>query len=277
MLQHKSNCTWSARTCTLILCLLFPIGTSLECVADGFVPSGLTYVWWRFNKPEFEDLQIDFTILEDIPEKPGIYLQFYQGKIGDAGFYFGLQTDVHEPGKGGRGKGILFSRWGTRDLANVRPVSNGWVQSAGYEGDFVGIRRTYRWTNHRYRFRLTRVDEDSKGVWYGLFILDYDTREEDYAGAIRFPKRGTRPPKIQDGGGTWTEIYSNAREPADLPYTHIIISGAYADHRKTRAQHATSAYSKVENTDVFYDPDSRQVHMLFGKGVTRKHRKGNLF
>lgn len=258
----------------LLLCLCLAAAvTASHGQAARFTPKGLTYVWWQFDTPEFEDLRIDFTIVNDLPEKPGMYLQFYQGHIGDAGFYFGLQTDVHHPGKGGQGKGILFSRWGTRDLADTRAVSGGWTQSSGHEGDFVGVRRKYAWTNHRYRFRLTRVDEDADGVWYGLFILDYDTGEEDYAGALRFPKGG----KIKDGGGTWTEVYSGAQGPADVPSGHIILSGASVDNGKTEARHAVSSYSEVENTDIFHAPAKNEIHMLFGDGVTREHDKGRLF
>jgi len=271
--------TGAYRRIRFVACHVFlVIGLSSTCPGDTFLPSGLTYVWWRFGTPEFDDLQIDFTIHTDLPEKPGIYLQFYQGKIGDVGFYFGLQTDVYDPaGRKGRGKGILFSRWKTRDTANLRPVSGGWTQSAGYEGDFVGIRCKYEWTNHSYRFRLTRIDEDDKGVWYGLFILDYDSRAEDYIGSIRFPRSGTKPALIRDGGGSWTEVYSGAQGPADLPYLHMSIGGAYANSRTVRAQHAFSNYSKIPNTEVYFDRQDKRVHMKFGPEVDRQHPKGQLF
>src|SRR5437667_1662901 len=123
--------------------------------ASSLLPAGLDYVWWRFGVAEFEDFQIDITIHNDLGTEPGIYFKMYQGQIGEVGFYFGLQTDVYEPNRGGRGKGLIFSRWKTRDLADVRPASDGWAQSAGYEGDFVGIRKKYEWTNHSYRLRLT--------------------------------------------------------------------------------------------------------------------------
>src|SRR5437899_508600 len=121
--------------------------------AQPLLPGGLTYIWWRFDKAEFEDFQIDITIHNDIGTRPGLYFQMYQGQIGDVGFYFGLQTDVFRPGMGGQGKGLLFSRWKTRELSETRPASDGWAESAGYEGDFVGIRKKYTWTNHRYRLR----------------------------------------------------------------------------------------------------------------------------
>jgi hypothetical protein len=241
------------------------------------LPSGLTYVWWKFGLPEFDDFQIDITIHNDLETRPGMYFQMYQGQIGDVGFYFGLQTDVFHPKEGGKGKGLIFSRWKTRDLADARPAPDGWTQSAGYEGDFIGIRKGYKWTNHRYRLRLTALDEDDKGAWYGFFILDYDTKTEDYAGAIRFPRTGDKRPLIKDGGGTWTEVYSGATDLAQLPAWHISIEGAYADRRKVKAKEAFADYSKVPNTDIYFDKPTGAVHMLIGRDVARTHPKGKLF
>src|SRR2546425_1201416 len=237
---------------------------------ENLLPAGLTYVWWKFGVAEFEDFQIDITIHNDLGTKPGTYFQMYQGQIGGLGFYLGLQTDVYQPNRGGQGKGLIFSRWKTRDLADVRPASDGWTQSAGYEGDFVGIRKKYEWTNHKYRLRLTALDEDEKGVWYGFFILDNTTQTEDYCGSIRFPKEQGRRPKIKDGGGTWTEIYSGARDLSQLPAWHVSIDGCFVEHRRRKAQSAVSDYSKVPNTDIYFEPAKQSIQILMGPDVQRK-------
>ena len=173
--------------------------------AESFLPSGLAYAWWNFGQAEFEDFQIDLTLHNDVDDRPGLYLQVYQGQIGDVGFYLGLQTDVYRPKQGGQGKGLIFSRWKMRREADARPVSGGWIESSGHEGDFVGIRRKYAWGKGKYRLRLTALDEDDQGVWYGFFILDYGTNQEDYAGSLRFPPTKGQRPRIKDGGGTWLE------------------------------------------------------------------------
>src|SRR5579871_3280061 len=116
------------RFCWLIPLLLDLIICQASACADAFLPSGLAYVWWRFGVAEFEDFQIELTIHNDVDTKPGLYLQVYQGKIGDVGFYLGLQTDVYRPKQGGQGKGLIFSRWKTRREADARPVSSGWVE-----------------------------------------------------------------------------------------------------------------------------------------------------
>ena len=273
----KTLRTRSTFLCLLILTgLTIPLTTSAQLAQTIPLPKGLTYVWWRFGVAEFEDFQIDITIHNDVGTRPGMYFQMYQGQIGDVGFYFGLQTDVSKPESGGSGKGLIFSRWKTRDLADTRPVSDGWTQSSGAEGDFVGIRRSYAWTNHKYRLRLTKVDEDTKGFWYGLFVLDYETRTEDYIGALRFPRQG-RSAKIKDGGGTWTEVFSGVSQASDLLQWHVSIEGCYVNNRKTRAIGANSDYSTVPNSDIYLDKKNQSIHFLIGDGVVRRHPKDRLF
>jgi hypothetical protein len=242
--------------------------------AEPFLPSGLAYVWWNFGLDEFEDFQIDLILHNDVQAPPGLYLQVYQGHIGDVGFYLGLQTDVYRPRKGGQGKGLIFSRWKTRREADARPVSGGWIESSGHEGDFVGVRRKYAWGKGKYRLRLTALDEDDRGVWYGFFILDHGTNQEDYAGSLRFPKTKDRRPRIRDGGGTWLEVYSGATEPGQIPFWHVSVDGCFADRRRVKAKEATTDYSKVPNTDVSFEAGDGSIHFRIGKGVERKHAKG---
>ena len=241
------------------------------------LPCGISYVWWDFGIPEAPEFSIEFTIHNDLETSPGIYLQFYQGRIGRTGFYFGFQTNLYKPGEGGAGKGILYSRWGSRDLGDVRAVSGGWTQSAGYEGDFVGVRKPYPWTDRRYRCRLTQVDQDEKGMWYGLFVTDLGSGVEDYVGAIRFPRQEKRLPQIQNGGGTWIEVYSDAQTTVDVPFWHVSIERCSMDFGKTRPAAISSDYSAYPDSDTWYDPETGAVHLTIGNGAVRKHPKGIIF
>ena len=69
----------------------------------------------------------------------GIYL------IGCTGFaiigltaYFGLQTDLNHPERGGQGRGTIFSRWYSKGvpqatrLIDIRIPADGWVEAADY-------------------------------------------------------------------------------------------------------------------------------------------------
>src|SRR5258706_10169184 len=79
---------------TCISCLTSPILGALLLMSappplessETGVPGGLAYVWWKFDRAEFEDFQIDITIYNDLAATPGLYFQMYQGQIGDIGF-----------------------------------------------------------------------------------------------------------------------------------------------------------------------------------------------
>ena len=113
------------------------------------LPQGLAYVWWHWEDKVrgFQSIDFNFTIHNDIDAREiandaGLYLILFSSDISGTGYYFGIQTDVYDPRVGkGRGKGLIFSRWETRDLANVRVTEDGWSQSSGHEGDFVGVRK----------------------------------------------------------------------------------------------------------------------------------------
>jgi hypothetical protein len=248
------------------------------------LPRGMAYVNWSIGVQEFDDVHLDVTIHDDPGSKVGLYLQFFEANVGAEHFYFGFQTDLADPG-GKRGKGFIFSRWGPRDLSNVRATPTGWAVQSGDEGDFVSVRQRYHWTDHSYRIRFTPVDEDDAGVWYGVFVLDKDTGVENYGGSIRFRKEdGRKRPKIHDGGGTWIECYSGATSEDEVPRFHVSIESCSVDGGKPRARSAVSNWpDDVARADVSFEETAKgakaegRIHMLVGKGVTRTHTKGPLF
>ena len=132
-----------------------------------YPPEHMAYIWWEWERGrdstgkkihEFEELVIDFTIHNDVELEGdnGLYMMLAASNISDVGFYFGLQTDVHAPEPPHRrGKGLLYSRWDTRDLANARfAETDGRTDSSGGEGNFIGVRRSYAWGAGDYRVWL---------------------------------------------------------------------------------------------------------------------------
>jgi len=237
---------------------------------------GLHYVYWDFPLDRFTSLYIDISIINEPDNDDGLYFQMYQGAINGEGFYFGLQTQTWKPGYGSMGKGLIFSRWGTRDLSNVRIVEGGWSQSAGYEGDFVGVRRTYNWTTHDYRLRIALNDTDSVGDWYGVWIFDLHQWTMDLLGSIRFPRVPSNESGIADRGITWTELYWKATPGTAIPTWHVSIAGIYASEQMVAPLAAFSSYSEINHTDIYYD-EMKTIHFLMGIDVTRIHPHGNLF
>ena len=141
------------------------------------LPEQMAYIWWGWIQrsdsegnrlDEFEELVIEFTIQNDVEPLGGgngLYLMLAYSNISGVYFYFGLQTDMKDPETSlSRGKGLIFSRWSTRDLANARYAQeDGWTESSGHEGDFIGVRRSYVWGAGDYRVRLAPDDSAPPG------------------------------------------------------------------------------------------------------------------
>ena len=228
---------------------------------------GLAYVYWNFDRDSFKTLVIDISIHSEPSNKDGLFFQLYQGKINGYGFYFGLQTDIYRPGIGSTGKGIIFSRWGTRDFANTKTAIHGWAQSAGYEGDFVGIRKSYKWTTHSYQFKLAHTKSDTIGDWYGVWILDKNTLVKDYIGSIRFEKTmwGSG---IADGGVTWMELYRKESKNTPIPnWTVSVDKIVVIEEQKEEvgSYYAQSKFSKIKDTDIFYNEKEKRTYFLIGR------------
>ena len=247
-------------------------------------PEHMAYIWWEWERgrdssdnwiDEFEELVIDFTIHNNVELEGdnGLYLMLAHSKISDAGFYFGLQTDVHAPEPPyGRGKGLLLSRWETRDLANARfSETDGWTQSSGHEGNFIGVRRSYAWGAGDYRIRFAPDgDPEDDGVWFGLWITDRSTDVATWIGSLKFPlldgKAVMRAPTYST-----MEIYGRRIRPIDIPAWHVSIKRPVGDGIKPSWGH--TGYSPFEgdvmNSEVRYDRDNDVVHFKTG-GTTER-------
>ena len=189
------------------------------------VPEHMVYARWDWNfKDALNEITVDVEIHNDIEltGANGIYLMVCHGDIHGIGYYFGLQTDVFRPGLGGWGKGLIFSRWDTRDLENARIPGDGWTESSGHEGDFIGVRRSYDWTMGRYRLRMGPDGADGAGQWYGVWITDLSTNEETWIGSLKFPYFSGRA-LINSTCYSTVEVYGRPLAPADVPYWKVTL------------------------------------------------------
>ena len=115
-----------------------------------------------------------------------------------------------------RGKGLLFSRWGTRDLANARfDVAEGWVQSSEESGDFIGARRSYDWGAGDYQVRFAQDGLDEQGQWFGIWITDLATDDTTWIGSLRFPLQEGES-LIKPSSYSANEIYGKKIRPVAL-------------------------------------------------------------
>ena len=237
------------------------------------LPKAAAYMdWgWESDQDNFRELVTDFTIHNDVGEwsdEHGYYLILLQNSISGAGFYFGVQTDAN-----GRGKGVIFSRWGTRDLANARwDATHGWTESAGHEGDFIGVRRSYDWGAGDYRIRLAPDGLDPDGEWFGLWIADLATDETTWIGSLKFPLRnGTAT--FRPHASATIELYGSGRiRPIDLPQWHVSVKRPLGDN--VTAAWGSTGYPLRDgegfpNSDVGYDPADGAAHLRVG-GLTKR-------
>lgn len=243
-------------------------------------PEHMAYIWWEWSLAErkrgFEQIELPFTIHnepQEMPGRTGLYLMLCSGEINSVGFYFGLQTNVHSPEPPhDRGKGLLFSRWEERDLANARSVEqDGWTQSSGHEGDFIGVRRSYDWGPGSYVVRIGPDGRDQQGNWIGLWITDLGTDETTWIGSLRFP-RVTGETRIEGSCYSTLEVYGGPIRPIDIGELHVSMSRPVGDGVPVRK--GTAGYRAfgvdIRNADIRYDSVADLVHIRVG-GLT-KHK-----
>ena len=250
-----------------------------ELYVDIAVPEHLAYTWWGWNRGrQFREVTFDFTIRNDpgdFSDDYGLYLMVCFGSISNHNFYFGLQTDVNDPNQGrGRGKGLIFSRWGERDLAFARVADDedGWYQSSGHEGDFIGVRRSYNWGTGDYRMRLAPDGLDDDGEWYGLWFTDLSADETVWAGSLKFPlvsgTTAVKPPLYST-----LEIYGRPFIRAiDIPEWRVTMKRPRGDGiLATWGSPGYSGLGRVPkpNADVQYDSKVDVLHFRIG-GITEQ-------
>ena len=244
-------------------------------------PQGMAYAWWHWAEGQ-ASLEIDVTLHTNVPDwsdDNGLYLAPVQGRIADTGFYFGLQTDVSRPGVGKTGKGVIFSRWETRDLADARTAPGGFAETAGYEGDFISVRRPYAWSAGTYRLRLARYDRDRSGDWFGLWITDTARGRTTWIGALRFPCVQDCPATIAPSFGSWVEVYGGTPiRLLDIPAWHVSITAPLGGWEATLPVYVDTVYhDRVPNADIWYQADENAIHMRTGGTTQRQTRQAGGF
>ena len=263
-------------------------GDSLDLTRPILPPEHMANVWWNWSRDsdpssnklhKIRELEIDFTIHNDpgdFSDKHGLYLMLCYSFLSDVAFYFGLQTDVLDPKKGRRGKGLVFSRWKTRDLANAKVADEveGWTESSGHEGDFIGVRRTYDWGAGDYRVRFAPDGSEADGEWFGVWITDKARDETMWIGSLKFPYLNGEAVISYPSIFTTMEIYrafGSPIKPIDIPEWHVSVKRPSSNGVKPVT--ARSSYStftrEVLNSNVRYDPTDDAMHFQAGGSTER--------
>ena len=246
----------------------------------------LANVWWEFESttPHFESLSIDVTIDRDIPDDCNFYIApIGVGKLNDIMFYGGLQTNINgyldrsDRTRRHPGKGVIFSRWGKKTLSYdfARKAANGLVESAGYEGDFVSVRRPIKWTKGTYTYRLVKADyqkaNDREYTWINVMLNDHQTGRLHYGGSLRFEGRDLT---FWNRHSAFVEVYSTSKIPrGKIPEVTVTFGYPRINGQAPKLKSASAYYP---NTGVAAGPDcakittkGAQVIVTVGKIFTR--------
>ena len=268
--------TWTPVLCMLALLLLLPALPGCQRME---LPSHTAWVHWTFPK-RGEQLRTLVEIHDDPGEDVGLYLVPYSSSIDGTNFYYGIQTNVHSEAEGWSGKGLIFSRWGSMDLADTRPGDGGWNVASDGEGEFVGVRRNLDWEPGGYLLTLERTEADGEADWFELRCTPMGTFETITIGSLRFPRSHPNArASIDSEGMAVTEVYSGVRRPRDVPAWHVDLAPSLDGQKPTKAvsEYPAFPYAEFEAADVWYDEVKGEVHMAFGAGIERSHDPGELF
>jgi hypothetical protein len=234
---------------------------------------GVLYLNWTTGLKRLMDLSIDVTFHTEPKPAASVYLQLYDfpmvvpGTSVKVGQYFGFQYWFE---RGQLKTQFIWSRWNTRDKADAWVADGGWIESAGYEGDFVGIRYPYQCSKGTYTVHLAMRESDPVGTWYEMQIYNHQKSEWKKIGRLRFPRSADGLPFLEDNGGTWVEVFGGTKSSEDIGLFHYSIGGVYTCGRTVRARYVELKYADgTPNCDVAIDADGRRVHVMYG-GQTRR-------
>ncbi len=244
---------------------------------------GIQYAYWDFPFQTFEQISHQFIIHEEPTNEngnangDGLYYQFYQGILNDTiGFYYGIQTRVYKPGVGFE-RGIIFSRWSTRNKENYSLSENAWGESAGYEGDFIGISKHYPWKIGQYQTLIKKDSTDTIGDWYSLKIINLSNHQIEYIGSLRFEK-SSKSSGIKSGGITWTELYGKEPRGTPLPNWRVSVDEVTVNDSiypsRVYIPYNPQRFLKFSNS---YTTTNKNVYFLMGPNVTRVNDTGYLW
>ncbi|MXW23953.1 MAG: fibronectin type III domain-containing protein [Chloroflexi bacterium] len=239
-------------------------------------PAHATTIWWHWDarRPAIREMTIDFTIHNDVGHwktMSGYYLMLGFGWISDVAFYFGVQTRILEPGITPV-RGAIFSRWETRDLANARTPSDGWADSSGHEGDFIGVRRAYDWNAGEYRARIAPDGRDADGEWFSFWITDLRTGITTWIGALKFPLVGGTAAMAPDIATT-LELFGSPARPIDAPEWYVTVERPVGDGaapaRVITEYPSDNSPNPMRNSNVRYNASESAADLRIG-GITER-------
>ncbi|QDV19103.1 hypothetical protein Pan153_37660 [Gimesia panareensis] len=239
------------------------------------MPWHLVDLWWDLGEEsEFESYSIDVTISDDLPPTKNLYIApIGLGHLSQTPFYGGLQTQSDGYTLANKtlrkiGPGLLMSMWGERSHEAIRPAQGGFYQSSGHEGDFVSIRRPYKWSKGTYTYKLIRLERemvDGKPcTWVGAFVKSHEQDESIFIGALRF--KGDKlmlSPKI----ASFVEVYGARIPVTEIPRVTVTFSNLRVNGKPATVKSVEAIYPKGVPDYAAAAPNGTSVVITVGQPV----------
>ena len=216
------------------------------------MPWHLVDIWWDVGRDvSFESYSIDVTIKDPVPGDVNLYIApLGLGHLNGIPFYGGVQTQADGYTKRDRrirkiGPGFLFSMWGERSHDAIRPASGGFCQSSGHEGDFISVRRSYRWSPGKYTYKIVRMDRemvaDKACTWVGAFVYSHGKDENIFVGALRFPAEKL---VLSRRVASFVEVYGRRLPVEKIPKVTVIFDNLKLNGKVVAGPGAMAVYPK---------------------------------
>jgi hypothetical protein len=267
-------------------------GAEEDAVKLPRTPWHMVNLHWK-NHGEFKNFDtfsVDVEISCDASlEAYQLYIAPLCSTINGDTFYGGIQTHcggwdamkAEEQKRQPERPAFIFSRWSEKPdltLKDVRATPGGFVELAGYEGDFASGRRPYPWKAGKYTYTLQRLDTEMVNgkpfTWLGAFVHEHATGKDVFVSALRF--EGETLTHGDENSG-FIEFYGDeppeiSKLPAlEVCFSNLRYNGAAADLKAVTANFIRQPMNRPDKLDAPISPNIMHVSASEdGRAVTCK-------
>ncbi len=248
------------------------------------MPWHLVDIWWDIGqKHQFESYTIDVTISDNVPSSVNLYIApIGLGHLNKTAFYGGIQTQADGYTRRNKrlrkiGPGFIMSMWGQRSHDAIRPSIGGFCQSSGHEGDFVSVRRPYKWRKGKYTYKIVRMDKEVTNgktyTWVGAFVYYHSADENVFVGALRFPGEKLQ---LSKNVASFVEVYGRRIPVSKIPKVKVTFGNLRVNGKALAKPGAVAIYPKGVPDYANATVQEGQLAITVGEPVTRKQRRVRL-
>jgi hypothetical protein len=159
-----------------------------------------------------------------------------------------------------RGFGGIFSRWGKGSLSPyfARGAADSLYESAGYEGDFVSVRRPLAWAEGTHTWSLRKLDTEREGeevwTWFGCFVTNHQSGRTTFVGSLRFEGETFH---LHNAFSAFVEVYWTTVVPhGKVPEVNVAFGIPRVNGREVRLKSVRAIYP---NRGAAASPDIARV------------------